>query len=359
MLLFPLLECLACACAAAGLHVQEVALPICQRCCRVVESILVADATHQVNPATGEPYDKQFVASSLDLVDGLARALGENFGALLATPGCVGGGAGGGTGGAGHFFELLGQCCRDEENDVRRAALSIVGDLALKAPEALRPFAPGLAALLVENLQLTDGSFRACVSNAAWALGEVTVALGFEGGLGGNLATLEGALRQLAGIVTDLGTSLDPDIANSPSLLTNVAVAIGRLGAAAPQRIAQHAPLCAIVGHMAEAWLDALQWVMGDEERDQAFRGLVMLATQEPLWQHLVAGRYPAFLRAVASWYYADPMSPELRQGLQQVISAASAQMGAGHDPSAYLNATAIPEEDYRTFLLSGEFVFT
>ena len=52
-------------------------------------------------------------------------------------------------------------------------------------------------------------------------------------------------------------------------------------------RAEKQAVVSKIVGHMAEAWLDALQWVMGDEERDQAFRGLVMLATQEPLWQHL------------------------------------------------------------------------
>ena len=129
MLLLPLLECLSCACAACGLQVQAVALPIAQRCCATVETIVVADATHSVNPVTGEDYDKQFLAAALDLLDGLARALGDSFGQLLDTPGCVGGaGAGGaGTGGSGHFFELLRQCCVDEENDVRRAALALSG----------------------------------------------------------------------------------------------------------------------------------------------------------------------------------------------------------------------------------------
>jgi hypothetical protein len=47
-LLFPLFECLASVAAASKLQFQAYALPVLQRCCRLVEAVLVADATGQV-----------------------------------------------------------------------------------------------------------------------------------------------------------------------------------------------------------------------------------------------------------------------------------------------------------------------
>lgn len=47
-LLFPLFECLASVAAAAKLQFQAYALPVLQRCCRLIEVVLVADATGQV-----------------------------------------------------------------------------------------------------------------------------------------------------------------------------------------------------------------------------------------------------------------------------------------------------------------------
>lgn len=48
-LLFPLCECLASVAAAAKLQFQAYALPVLQRCCRLIEMVLVADATGQVS----------------------------------------------------------------------------------------------------------------------------------------------------------------------------------------------------------------------------------------------------------------------------------------------------------------------
>ena len=169
ILLCPLLDCLGQACAASKLNVQEVALPVAQRCCGMIESIMLADAANMMNPVTGEPYDKEIVASLLDIMDGLLRAIGGNFGVLLNTPGCVGGN--GGTGGVDHFLQLLGNyCCRDSEEDVRRAALGLVGDLCDEAPLVLQTNAAAIARVVIESITLTDPSFRTCCSNAAWAL---------------------------------------------------------------------------------------------------------------------------------------------------------------------------------------------
>lgn len=47
-LVFPLFECVGCVAAATKLNFQAYALPVLQRCCRMIESVLLADATDQV-----------------------------------------------------------------------------------------------------------------------------------------------------------------------------------------------------------------------------------------------------------------------------------------------------------------------
>jgi len=77
--IYPLFECIASAAAAAKLNFQAYALPVLQRCCRLTEAVLMADASGELNPLTGEAYDKQLASSALDLIDGLVRGVEENM----------------------------------------------------------------------------------------------------------------------------------------------------------------------------------------------------------------------------------------------------------------------------------------
>lgn len=272
---------------------------------------------------------------SLDLADGLLRGVEENFAFLLESCARAGGGP--------QLMQLLPACLRDEDDDVRQAALGLLGNLAVHAPQALVNSAgstttAGDAALAAADLvPLVRESLSAKVygwkvaSNAAWALGEFAVAFG---------SAVVGPSCSAA--CWSLITTLSDDECH-PNLLENAAVCVGRLASACPSQVAH----CA--ASLAPAWLLALQYVSSPDDRRQAFSGLVALA--QVAWQATVAGsNYPAFLGAVASWcYYDDPPPPELKAQLQAMISAASAEL-RGTDPESYLG---LLEDDCRGYLLA------
>jgi transportin-1 len=297
----------------------------------------------QVDPATGEPPDKQIIASSLDLADGLLRGVDANFALLLESCARASGGP--------QLLQLLPACLRDEDDDVRQAALGLLGDLAVHAPQALVSSgatagalvgaaggdaalaAADLVPLLLESLSATVYG-RKVASNAAWALGEFAVAFGG--------AVVEPSCTAACGRLVVI---LSDDECH-PNLLENAAVCIGRLAAACPPQVAS----CA--ASLAPVWLPALQHVSAPDDRNQAFGGLVALA--QVAWQAPVAGtNYPAFLGAVASWCHYDPPPPELKAQLQAMISAASVEL-RGTNPESYLG---LLEGNYRTHLIE-EYTF-
>ena len=255
-------------------------------------------------------------------------------------------------------MQFLPACLRDEDDDVRQAALGLLGDLAVHAPQALMNSAGSTAAaggalvgaaasgggvgagdaalaaadlvpLVRESLSATVYG-RKVASNAAWALGELAVAFG-SAVIGPSCSA---ACWSLIAILSD-------DECH-PNLLENTAVCVGRLASAC----SSHVATCA--ASLAPVWLPALQHVSSPDDRHQAFSGLVALA--QVAWQATVAGaNYPAFLGAVASWCYYDPPPPELKAQLQAMISAASAEL-RGTDPESYLG---LLEDDCRGYLLA------
>jgi transportin-1 len=303
-----------------------------------------------VDPATGDSPDKQLIASSLDLADGLLRGVGGNFAFLLESCARAGGP---------QLLQLLPACLRDEDDDVRQSALGLLGDLAAHAPHALLAGGGGggsplgataaaaasggdaalaaadLVPLVHESLSATAYG-RKVASNAAWALGEFALAFG-SAAVGPGCGAACGPLADVLA-----------DDACHPNLLENAAVCVGRLALACPLQVAAHAD------RLAPLWLPSLQHVSAPDDRNQAFAGLVALAAAA--WAPTVAGaNYPAFLGAVASWcYYDSPPPPELKAQLQAIISAASAQL-RGTDPEAYLG---LLEDNYKEYLLA-EYAFT
>jgi len=121
---------------------------------------------------------------------------------------------------AGHLLRLLPACLDDDEDDVRQSVLGLLGDLAKHAPLALAdasamgagPRDPAAVAasaaaaagallpLAYESLTLHRG--RKVCSNAAWAVGELTVAFG-DGVVGPHAhaiaARLATVLREVSG----------------------------------------------------------------------------------------------------------------------------------------------------------------
>ena len=68
--------------------------------------------------------------------------------------------------------QLLYQCMRDAQPDVRQSAYALVGDLAKNCIGTLRP---GLAQYLPVLCEQLAPEFVSVCNNASWAIGEIAV----------------------------------------------------------------------------------------------------------------------------------------------------------------------------------------
>ena len=73
--------------------------------------------------------------------------------------------------------QLLYQCMRDAQPDVRQSAYALVGDLAKNCIGTLRP---GLAQYLPVLCDQLAPEFVSVCNNASWAIGEIAVKVGAE-----------------------------------------------------------------------------------------------------------------------------------------------------------------------------------
>jgi len=268
----------------AGLTFQDSALPVFQRSCRIIEAVIFAEGTGQTDE-NGDPPDKDFIVSSLDLLDGLVCGLRGNFEGLAHSS---------------NVLNLLAHCLEDEEDAVRSSALVLIGDLAGMCPAFLAPAANDLAPLVVKNL----GSFQASkvCSNAAWSLGECAMAFGDE---------VVGAHVEMA--VTRLAFIINKDDC-PPRLLENSAVALGRLSLSSLPRVQPY------VAGFVEGLCLALQDLESFEERTHAFKGLCMIVQNN--WEMCMAQCFVRFMLAVSSWMYYDTetIDLELRNAMATLI---------------------------------------
>ena len=122
----PCNECLSYVVYALGIAFQEWSLPVFQRCCRMIEANLLANATGMTMP-NGDPYDKDFLVCALDLVSGLCEGLEANFGTLAQNS---------------NLLQHLYQCLSDDPG-VRQSALALMGDMTKHTPHFLAPAVPG------------------------------------------------------------------------------------------------------------------------------------------------------------------------------------------------------------------------
>ena len=104
-----------------------------------------------------------------------------------------------------------------------------------------------------------------------------------------------------------------------------------------------------VLGLLAEDWLGALQWSSATTSATRPSKGLRArhAAGGAGSWR----GRPPVLpprRRELA--LLGQPHVPGAQAGPAAAISAASQQMGPGHDPGAYFNERDIPEADYRAF---------
>jgi transportin-1 len=285
--LLPLMACLTCIAQALGHACDSFAARLFERCLRIVQTQLVAQAAQQQGQAHALEYDAEFITCALDLLSGLTEALGPSVEPLVATS---------------SLCELLVLCCQDTCADVRQSAFALVGDLAKMCAPRLAAVCPQIMALCISNLEasmITQQNMSAC-NNACWSLGELAIKVNSE---------------QLQPVATAIVERLVPILAASTSLprsiLENSAITLGRVTWKCPAAIAPH------LRHFLGPWCAALRTIRDDVEKEHAFHGLFAMLQINPQ-DGLQC--FALVCEAIASWSHirSESLRSEMQQLLQQ-----------------------------------------
>ncbi|GKY93468.1 hypothetical protein MPSEU_000314300 [Mayamaea pseudoterrestris] len=250
--LLPLMECLASIVLASGTNYQLYALETFELAMSIIESVtLVVTATPGDAILNEEEVDP--IVCATDLLDALVEALGDNFGALVASSQRYGQQF------LTMFVHLL---CKHEIPSVRMSALAMVGDLARKAPVVIEPALP---LILQETITGMDPTHPTVCTNA-------------------NLIAL------LMGNGTNGARGSD-----IPGLVENAAACVGRLAKVNPEFVAPDLPRFLL------GWCDGMAKIVDQTERRDAFQGFVktVYANPQAIQQTASSGDLPTVLGSI------------------------------------------------------------
>lgn len=260
--LFPLLDCLNCLAHNLRHHFIPHVGPLFARALRLIRNTLMAQAALEANPRLTPP-NREFLVCALDLLSGLAEALGGALDGFVQEA---------------QLVPLLLEVCRDPRPDYGQSAFALWGDLVRHAWPQVRPQVPQLLPLLVGALR---PRFPEACNNACWALGELIMRLGPDAA-----PFLPLLLERLLSLLADR---------KADRILETVAVCLCRLALVAPQPVAQ-----GVAPHV-RLLLGALRNLLYDDaEKEDALKGLCALVSAQP---QLVLPELHLFLEALLSFH--------------------------------------------------------
>lgn len=253
--MFPLLECLSYVAVALGPAFAPFAGPFFQRCINIIRQNLEEGESASTNPNFDQP-DKDFLVTSLDLLSAIIQALDEEKNNELTANSNP------------NMFHLLAYCMRDSNNDVKQSAYALLGDCAIYVNSQLKQYLPSIMDILLAQLDLAtateepETAFRV-INNACWSVGEIT------------MKEQEGMAPYVDQLMQKLGTILVSSEVPI-SLNENAAIALGRLGISAHEKIAPH------LASFAPHFLRVIRGVDWTDEKFHAFKGFTNIVLDNP-----------------------------------------------------------------------------
>lgn len=293
--LWPLFECISSVAASFGALFAPYAADVYKRGLGVLNNGLLMDENCQNNILLDTP-DKEFLITSLDMIDGLVQGLQRDMSALIAQT-------------QPSLPELLLSCFEDNVMDVRQSAFALLGDLAMHNIDVLTPY---IDQIIKVSLQQMDMEFGAGVcNNAIWSVGEICLQLG---------PSISPYAEQL---FTTLAQVLDLEGPEIPATVSeNAGIALGRLGQCVPDLLGPH------TSQFIDKWIFYIREILETHEKDSAYVGMCKVVAQYPAALNNEVSLV-AFLEAVSS--YVDP-SAELTEGIINVLSGYKGMLGGEWD---------------------------
>lgn len=215
--LWPLLECLSYVSTSLGPRFAPIAMEVYNRAWNILCRCVDLEAKSQVDPTIVVP-EKDFIITSLDLIDGLVQGLGYDSKALLFPNHDT------------NMFSVILQCLQDHSHEVRQSAYALLGDIAYYYERQL--FTSDFSKRMVEtigNELIQNGENHEAVStvnNAIWCLG-----------LMAHKIDLGPCIIEISRIVLDLFCSTQ--LVLPTSIMENLCITIARLAHFHPEIFTQ------------------------------------------------------------------------------------------------------------------------
>lgn len=253
--LWPLLECMSSVAASIGEAFAGCAVPVYERAVRILHKCIEEEKLASSDSSFVAP-EKDFIVTSLDLVDGLIQGLTVHSGSLIAHNDSKN---------SYSLMELVLTCLDDNYSDVRQSAYALLGDCAIYLFDLLiKPYIQTLMVSIYQEItNLNDEAIASC-NNAIWALGEIAIRSD------NNLIEqyLSNFYRVLEPVIHDFNADV--------TLLENTAVTIGRFGVFYPDQTASVAQEVLIM------WCELIGGLEDNEEKASAVNGMCNIIMKHP-----------------------------------------------------------------------------
>ncbi|KAL3232840.1 Importin subunit beta-2 [Nakaseomyces bracarensis] len=252
--LWPLLECLSCVASSLGEKFAPMASEVYNRAHRILIHCIELDKKSQIDPTTVVP-EKDFLITSIDLIDGLVQGLGPQSQELLFPQ----------NGQDTTFLEILLECLQDPVHEVRQSCYALLGDIVyFYKPDIviikLQEFLKIMGLEFVHNTGEEDTSGIPALINAIWCLGLISERI-----------NLSSCIVELSKYLLDL--FLNSTITDE-AVLENLAITIGRFGMTHPE-VFSSGPFAN--DHAWKKWSEKAMKIENIEEKSSTYMGFIKI----------------------------------------------------------------------------------
>lgn len=303
--LWPLLECMSVVAVAMGESFAPYAVPVYERAVKILGNVIRLNEEMVTNPEIDAP-EKDFIVTSLDLIDGLVQGFKGHFVELAAQHGT-------------DLMQYLATCFEDYMDDVRQLAYALLGDLIIHTYEAtVAPHLNSIVVCIGHEISNSNYLSYAVTNNAIWALGELSLKV--------NPGQFEPYISNLVNLLIPLLNSPE----THQSVLENAAICLGRFGMANGATVV--APR---LSEFIYSWCAQMMYLNEDEEKESAFIGMINHIHANPdngfggLSNQQGRKNLAVFVSCIGSYY--EP-SEKLRDLFFQTLSSYKTLLGDAWD---------------------------
>lgn len=297
--LWPLLECMASVAATLGELFAPYAVPVYERATKILANCIEMEQQCHTDPLIEAP-EKDFMVTSLDLIDGLIQGFGEHSAELIN---------------GSSLMQMLLLCFEDPTDDVRQSSYALLGDLAIFVPDhTVKPCLLSVVVSIGNEINNRTYNSYPVYNNAIWSLGEIAVRCTNN--------ELEPYFSNLLDLLIPVINSSDMQQA----VLENAAICLGRLGLNG-----NASKLAPRLLQFVIPWCSHMLYLIDNNEKETSYQGMLQAIHENPDQGFgglsSTQGKKNLSVFIIAVGHYLEPPH-DLKVALGQTLASFKAMLG-------------------------------